>query len=410
MKRLFPSYIALAENPSLLHRHPRQSFLLPSFSFLSPFGMASSVASMHAADDWRDPSRLAAAVFGAAHARTSFSPANLRKVLVRQPQTTDAPSSSCSTSSSLVASTAVADSVVANEDDRGSSVNAKKPQSQILDRWAAREAREMVTTIERQAHEAEISALTTIAQPVSARAASLLREASPEPSETCSGSAPASSSGAGDVPRSVRASSLIQMWRELEAEAGLTPKHRPASSGGIADNANAASTDEPSGVNSDGVEDSDASGDWESDMTTTATSEPANPPSSTNENKKGRVGSIVKMLTSGDRTRNSMAPLNHDTKPLRRENPVTTDKADSFCSTGSSSLRLRGLRGRREMEDLFARMEEDRRKELVALADHQCVSRFAYRVRLQVNCNSLSYSFHILLVVTMQEASHFSRV
>ncbi|CAL9053499.1 uncharacterized protein LOC103982115 [Musa acuminata AAA Group] len=364
--------------------------------------MASSVASMHAADEWRNPGRLAAAVFGAAHARTSFSPAHLRKVLVRQPQSTDAPSSSCSTSSSSVASTAVANSVVTNEDDRGSPVTARKRQSQILDRWAARQAREMVTTIERQAHEAEISALTTVAQPVSARAASLLREASPEPSETCSGSAPASTSGAGDLPRSVRASSLIQMWRELEAEAGLTPKHRPASSGGNAENANAAFTDEPSGVNSDGienanaaptdepsavnsdgVEDSDASGDWESDMTTTATSEPANPPSSSNENDKGRVGSIVKMLSSGDRTRSSMAPLNHDTKPMRRENPVTTDKADSFCSTGSSSLRLRGLRGRREMEDLVARMEEERRKELAALADHQCVSRFAHRGRLQ---------------------------
>ncbi|URD97593.1 RING [Musa troglodytarum] len=364
--------------------------------------MASSVASMHAADEWRDPGRLAAAVFGAAHSRTSFSPAHLRKVLVRQPQSTDAPSSSFSTSSPLVASTAVANSVVPNEDDRGSPVTARKRQSQILDRWGARQAREMVTTIERQAHEAEISVLTTIAQPVSARAASLLREASPEPSETCSGSAPASSSGAGDLPRSVRASSLIQMWRELEAEAGLTPKHRPASSGGNAENANAAPPDEPSGVNSDGienanagppdeppgvnsdgVEDSDASGGWESDMTTAATSEPANPPSSSNENEKGRVGSIVKMLSSGDRTRSSLAPSNHDTKPMRRESPVTTDKADSFCSTGSSSLRSRGLRGRRELEDLVARMEEERREELVALADHQCVSRFAYRGRLQ---------------------------
>lgn len=95
-------------------------------------------------------------------------------------------------------------------------------QSQkILDRWAARQAREMITTIERQAHEAELSALSNTTQPVSARARRFLhrREPSPAPSDVSTCSAPAVPCG--DVPQTVRASSLIQMWRDLE---GSTPR------------------------------------------------------------------------------------------------------------------------------------------------------------------------------------------
>ncbi|RRT66916.1 hypothetical protein B296_00038757 [Ensete ventricosum] len=345
--------------------------------------MASSVARIPSADEWHDPGRLAAAVFGAARGRTSFTPANLKKVLVRQQQSKDVPSSS-SSSSTL---TAAGDSV-AGEEDGASRATARRRQSQIHHRWAVQQAREMVTTIDRHAHQAEISTLTTTSQPVSVRAASLLREASPSPSECSAGSAAVSSSGAGagagDLPPNVRASSLIQMWRELEAEAGLTPKHRTACGGGNMENASAASfsADEPSGCNSDFSDESDAFVDWNSDMTTTANTSTS---CSLNDNEKSRVGSIVKMLSSGHGARRFMATLNNENEPSGRDNPVATKKTERFRSTVSSSvLSPRRLRGRGEMENLVATMEKERRRELAALAEHQHVSRFPYGGRLQV--------------------------
>lgn len=87
----------------------------------------------------------------------------------------------------------------------------------IVDRWAARQARNMIATIEPQAHKAELSALSTTSQRVSTRAAAFLRETSPSPSSLSECS---SSAGNVDLGPNVRTSSLIQMWREMEAEAG----------------------------------------------------------------------------------------------------------------------------------------------------------------------------------------------
>ncbi|WOL07691.1 hypothetical protein Cni_G16438 [Canna indica] len=327
--------------------------------------MTSSVARMTNADDWRDPGRLVA-VFGATHGHTSFAPASLKKVLVRQKKRGDGNSSS--PAPAVSSSTTSGKSFVNEEDGGDSPATSRHRQSQFMDRWAAHQAREMVTTIERQAQQAEISKLTTNSKPVAVRAASLLREASdslPEPSNS-SGAAVASS-GARDVRSNVRASSLIQMWRELEAEAGLTPKHRTAS--GLS-NSGSFSVDEPSGANSDGFDESDAFVDWNSEtmtMTTTTASPAHSTSSSMNENEKSRVGSIVRMLSSGN---------DHEAS--------NTVAADRWRRAGLSVMnpQLR-LRGRGEMESFVGRTEQERRRELVAIADQQHVSRFAYRGRLQ---------------------------
>ncbi|KAJ4760656.1 RING/U-box superfamily protein [Rhynchospora pubera] len=161
----------------------------------------------------------------------------------------------------------------------------------ILDRWAVRQAREMVTTIERQAHEAELSALSNTTQPVSDRARQFLyrRQPSPTPSDMSTCSAPAVAYG--EVPQTVRASSLIQMWRDLEAS---TPRCGP---GG------------------------------------------------------------------------------------KQDNVAWGDENEALIARG---FMLRpAVRGRGEIEELVARMEAERRREVAFIASRRAVSQFPYRGRLQ---------------------------
>ncbi|GLJ39203.1 hypothetical protein SUGI_0799440 [Cryptomeria japonica] len=92
-----------------------------------------------------------------------------------------------------------------NGQDSIESSAARRRQSRILNRWAARQAQEMITTMERQTREAELISLAGL-QTVSTRDCSFLRESSPSRSVR-------------SVERpSTRASTLVQMWRELEGE------------------------------------------------------------------------------------------------------------------------------------------------------------------------------------------------
>lgn len=91
------------------------------------------------------------------------------------------------------------------EEDLAESSAARRRQSRILTRWAARQAQEMITTMERQNRESELLALAGL-HTVSMLDSSFLRESSASRSER-------------RVERpSTRASSLLQMWRELEEE------------------------------------------------------------------------------------------------------------------------------------------------------------------------------------------------
>ncbi|XP_042456627.1 uncharacterized protein LOC122041111 isoform X1 [Zingiber officinale] len=149
---------------------------------------------------------------------------------------------------------------------------------------------------------------------------------------------------ADDVQPNGRASSLIRMWRELEAEAGA----------GLASNHCAESAADA--VASDGSGWVDGLGDWTSDAMTTASSEPASsfPYFPFNEIDQSRVGD-------------------------------NDNKAGMLRGAGEGSwvLSPRRLRGRGETQSFKARMEHERRRELVVLADRLSVSRFAHRGRLQ---------------------------
>ncbi|CAA2961952.1 zf-C3HC4_3 domain-containing [Olea europaea subsp. europaea] len=96
-------------------------------------------------------------------------------------------------------------------DDLAESSAARRRQSRILSRWAARQAEEMITTIERRNRESELMALAGL-HTVSMLDSSFLRESQSPTSRR-----------QGNVERlSTRASSILQMWRELEDEHALS--------------------------------------------------------------------------------------------------------------------------------------------------------------------------------------------
>ncbi|KAK4385572.1 hypothetical protein Sango_2681200 [Sesamum angolense] len=98
-----------------------------------------------------------------------------------------------------------------DSDDVAESSAATRRHSRILGRWAARQAQEMITTIERRNRESELMALAGL-HTVSTRDSSFLR-ASESPT----------SRHQGNVERlSTRASSILQMWLELEDEHALS--------------------------------------------------------------------------------------------------------------------------------------------------------------------------------------------
>ncbi|KAK5832981.1 hypothetical protein PVK06_016790 [Gossypium arboreum] len=93
-------------------------------------------------------------------------------------------------------------------DDLAESSATRRRQSRILSRWAARQAQEMITTMERRNRESELMALAGL-HTVSMLDSSLLRGSE----------SPTSRGQGGNVDRpSTQASAILQMWRELEDE------------------------------------------------------------------------------------------------------------------------------------------------------------------------------------------------
>ncbi|PQQ12593.1 uncharacterized protein Pyn_23752 [Prunus yedoensis var. nudiflora] len=92
-------------------------------------------------------------------------------------------------------------------DDLAESSAARRHHSRILSRWAARQAQEMITTIERRNRESELMALAGL-HTVSMLDSSFLRESQSPTSRR---------QGAVERP-STQASAILQMWRELEDE------------------------------------------------------------------------------------------------------------------------------------------------------------------------------------------------
>ncbi|XP_030450920.1 uncharacterized protein LOC115673037 isoform X1 [Syzygium oleosum] len=318
-------------------------------------------------------------------------------------------------------------------DDLAESSAARRRHSRILSRWAARQAQEMITTIERRNRESELMALAGL-QTVSMLDASFLRE---------SQSPTSLRQGAAEQPNT-RASSILQMWRELEDEQLLSRarervRERLRQRRSVEPNTNLSSTNmsesrgtEIQGSVGDVSESENEYGTWSHDQTQ---NEPRDDNGSSREQspdlgevERERVRQIVRGWMEsgiGDHSSNGnhrdnrsraewlgeterervrivrewvqMASQRRDARGSRREEQEEGARqgtqgdgvregsvADTEDGQPEHIRRdMLRLRGRQALIDLLMRVERERQRELQNLVEHRAVSDFAHRNRIQ---------------------------
>ncbi|PIA37618.1 hypothetical protein AQUCO_03000284v1, partial [Aquilegia coerulea] len=287
---------------------------------------------------------------------------------------------------------------------------AMRRQTQILDRWAARQAREMITTIERQKFEADL--MSTNSPTVSERASTFLRETSPAPSDSSV-----------EVPN-LRASSLVQMWKEFEAEA-ISP--RANQSGSLYSNSSVRysrlnsirSTTESTSVGGSPIhsetedrydvvaspEDSCVERESEQKVlsyqrlpslqmqNSSVQRQNSSVQRQSSDASEGvRVADIVKRLTSGSQTTQSSPLSSFNENENDQEQPIVSEPSSPIDHSVSEQGELRDLkfnrkplrvRGRHATKDLLLQLEQERHRELNKLAEGRVVSLFPHRGRIQ---------------------------
>lgn len=327
-------------------------------------------------------------------------------------------------------------------DDLAESSAARRRHSRILSRWAARQAQEMITTIERRNRETELMALAGL-HSVSTLDFSFLRGSQSPTSRR---------QGAVDRPSS-QASSILQMWRELEDEQVLNHarervRERLRQQRSVVSNTNASIISE-SRVSENHVSLEDATesendyGTWSHDQVEQPNNRAENDSSSREQSpdigeiERERVRQIVRgWMDSGisdhssnvtqrnnspraewlgeterERVRNirewvQMASQQRGSRGGRREDQVTgvgaqVDRAreglvvDQYDGQQEHTRRdVLRFRGRQALLDLLVRIETERQRELQGLLEHRAVSDFAHRNRIQV---SSSLSCHLFV-------------
>ncbi|GAB4855014.1 hypothetical protein Ancab_023601 [Ancistrocladus abbreviatus] len=317
-------------------------------------------------------------------------------------------------------------------DDLAESSAARRRHSRILSRWAARQAQEMITTIERRNRESELMALAGL-HAVSMLDSSFLRE-----------SQSPTSRGQGDVERpSTRASSILQMWRELEDEPLLNRarervRRRLRQERSVETNTDVStiSTSESrEGGNQGSLPDASESendfGTWSHEQMETQNEQGDHNSSSREQSpdlgevERERVRQIVRgWMESGvndhssDGTQRNNSPRAEWLGETERERvrivrewvqmaseqrgmrtrrehersglAAQVDQAhDGMIVDGEEGqpehIRrdLLRLRGRQALIDLLMRIERERQRELEGLLEHRAVSDFAHRNRIQ---------------------------
>ncbi|KAH9621402.1 hypothetical protein KSS87_014798 [Heliosperma pusillum] len=336
-------------------------------------------------------------------------------------------------------------------DDLAESSAARRRHSRILGRWAARQAQEMITTMERRNRESELMALAGL-HPVSMLDYSFLRE-SHSPSSRRQGEGPT------DERPSPRASSTLQMWRDLEEDHLLNRARERLRNHTSVDT----NTDVSSMIMSETREADNQQhdfGDWSHDqmgnpvvrgdgvrssrdpspdlgeverervrqivrgwMESGINERSSNPTRVTNspreewlgETERERVRLVREWvhMASQQRVRGgqredqiSARDAQHDPAhtELIADNPATQPEHIS-----RDMLRLRGrqalLQGRQALIDLLVRIEHERQRELQGLMEHRAVSDFAHRNRIQVSCRKLSGG-RILIIMNLSFSSY----
>jgi hypothetical protein len=323
-------------------------------------------------------------------------------------------------------------------DDLAESSAARRRHSRILSRWAARQAQEMITTIERRNRESELMALAGL-HTVSMLDSSFLRESQSPTSRR---------QGAVERP-STQASAIMQMWRELEDDHLLNRarervRERLRQQRSVESNTNESSTNlsdsresENQGSLGDVSESENEFGSWAHDQMGSQNERVDNNRSSREQSpdlgdvERERVRQIVRgwmesgisdHATNVSQRNNSpraewlgeterervrivrewvqMTSQQRGARGSRREDPPTglgsqadrvPDGLVADHDEGQPEHIRRDmlrLRGRQALLDLLVRIERERQRELQGLLEHRAVSDFAHRNRIQVSCLS----------------------
>ncbi|KAJ0538185.1 putative transcription factor C2H2 family [Helianthus annuus] len=297
-------------------------------------------------------------------------------------------------------------------DDLAETSAARRRQSRILSRWVARQAQEMITTRERRTRENELMALAGL-HTVSMLDSSFLRE-SPSQSPT--------SRRQGNVERpSSRASSILQMWRELEDEHVLN-RARERVRERLRQQSGVDSTMSESRASERGSEND--YGDWSNDQMEAQNESQENDASNREQSPDSveldveRERERVRLIVQGwretgvaehsssvpERSGSSRAEWLGETERervriVREWVQMTSQQRGSRGSHDQSQDRTGGdqdegqpehirrdmlrLRGRQALLDLLVRAERERQRELQGLTEHRAVSDFAHRNRIQ---------------------------
>ncbi|KAM7467860.1 hypothetical protein LguiB_015422 [Lonicera macranthoides] len=318
-------------------------------------------------------------------------------------------------------------------DDLAESSAARRRHSRILSRWAARQAQEMITTIERRNRESELMALAGL-HTVSMLDSSFLQESQSPTSRR-----------QGNVERpSTRASSILQMWRELEDEHVLNraqrARERLRRQRSVESNTNMSSTNVSESRGSENhrtlgenVSESDNDyGSWTHDQMETQNNHAVHDSSSREQSpdmgevERERVRQIARgWMDSGITDHSSNVPSRtvsprsewlgeterervrivrewvqmtsqqRGARGGRREEQVAGPGGQGDqVSEGLVGHHDEGhperirrdilrLRGRQAIIDLLVRIERERQRELEGLLEHRAVSDFAHRNRIQ---------------------------
>ncbi|KAK4775111.1 hypothetical protein SAY86_010046 [Trapa natans] len=309
-------------------------------------------------------------------------------------------------------------------DDLAESFPARRQRSRILGRWAARQAQEMITTMERRNRESELMALAGL-HTVSMLDSSFLQESQSPTSRR-----------QGNVERpSTRASTILQMWRELEDEqllnrASERVRERLRHQRSVESNADVSVTNRSVSRGSenhssigDVTESENEYGTWSHDGI-----ESQNVHGNTNMSSREqspdfgdvdreRVRHIVRGWMESAISDHSASVVQQSNRPraellgeterervrIVREWMQTTSQQQRGPRNGQRDNQsnqvdrvnrnetqpehirrdMLRLRGRQALVDLLVRVERERRRELQSLLEHRAVSDFAHRNRIQ---------------------------
>ncbi|XP_008778950.2 zinc finger CCCH domain-containing protein 13-like isoform X2 [Phoenix dactylifera] len=300
-------------------------------------------------------------------------------------------------------------------DDLAESSAAARRHSRILSRWVARQAEEMITTIERRNRESELMALAGL-HTVSMLDSSFLRESRLSPSSV-------------ERPVAARAPSILQMWRELEDMSAPTERRSAAPALEAGSRNRAESRERELRGSSEDASESDYTGyDRWARGTIGSTGRPGEEEEEDRGSSREQSPDIgdgererVRQIVSGWMTENGMGEAESRVSP-RNESPtdewlgeierervrlarewvqmvsqqrdardsrtVDRDRDGSVTDLEEGQpehLRrdLLRLRGRQARLELIMRVARERQRELQSLSEHRVVSEFAHRNRIQ---------------------------